>query len=169
MLIVDLVELDRLGRLQIETELPAEFLRWPDGDITLDAPLEVRLEARRAGRDLLVEGSLTGEVIVSCRRCLEPVHQRVEEDLSLFFRAGVDRLTAERDEVYQLPEGAREVDLTEPVHESLILAIPRYVECRAECRGLCPRCGVNLNDGTCSCDESDTDERWSPFHGLKLD
>lgn len=169
MLTVDLARLERLGRLRIETELPPDFTLWEEGDVALSGPLEVRLEARRAGRDLLVEGRLAGEVVINCRRCLEPVRQRIDEEVSFFFRAGIDRLAAEREEIYVLPEGVREVDLTDAVREHLLLSVPRFVECRAECRGLCPRCGVNLNDGTCSCEESDTDERWTPFHGLKLD
>jgi uncharacterized protein len=135
----------------------------------LHGPLAVRLEATRAGRDLLVRGRLSGEVVINCRRCLEPVLQKIDDEVSFLYRAGIDRPTAEREEVYQLPEGEREVDLTDAVREHLLLSIPRFVVCREECRGLCPRCGVNLNDGTCTCEESTTDERWAPFRGLRLD
>lgn len=169
MLTVDLVRLEKQGRLRIEEELPPDFPLWEGGDVKLEGPLSVRLEARRAGEDLLVEGRLSGEVVISCRRCLEPVRHRFDEEVSFFYRAGIDRLTAEREEVYALPEGEREVDLTDAVREHLLLSVPQFVECRADCCGLCPRCGINLNDGTCSCEESDTDPRWAPFRELKLD
>lgn len=169
MLTVDLSRLERQGRLKVEDDLPPDFPLWEDGDIRLHGPLEVRLEATRAGRDVLVRGRLHGEAELSCRRCLEPVLHEIDDEVSFLYRPGIDRLTAERDEVYTFPEGARELDLTDAVREHLLLSIPRYVECRAECRGLCPRCGVNLNEGTCTCEGPETDERWAPFRGLKLD
>lgn len=169
MLTVDLSRLERQGRLKVEDDLPPDFPLWEDGDIHLHGPLEVRLEATRAGRDVLVRGRLHGEAELSCRRCLEPVLYEIDDEVSFLYRPGIDRLTAERDEVYTFPEGARELDLTDAVREHLLLSIPRYVECRAECRGLCPRCGVNLNEGTCTCEGPETDERWAPFRGLKLD
>jgi uncharacterized protein len=169
MLTVDLSRLERQGRLRVEADLPPDFPLWEEGDVQLDGPLAVRLEASRAGRDLLVRGRLSGQVIINCRRCLEPVRQQIDDEVSFLFRAGIDRLTAEREEVYALPEGVREVDLTDAIREHLVLSVPRFVVCREECRGLCPRCGINLNDGTCTCEETDIDERWAPFRGLKVD
>jgi uncharacterized protein len=169
MLTVDLSRLERQGRLRVEADLPPDFPLWEEGDVQLDGPLAVRLETSRAGRDLLVRGRLSGQVIINCRRCLEPVRQQIDDEVSFLFRAGIDRLTAEREEVYALPEGVREVDLTDAIREHLVLSVPRFVVCREECRGLCPRCGINLNDGTCTCEETDIDERWAPFRGLKVD
>lgn len=169
MLTVDLTRLDRQGRLEVEADLPPDFILWEEGDIQLRGPLAVRLVARRAGRDLLVRGRLEGEVEIDCRRCLEPVIHVVDDEVEFIFRAGIDQVTAEREEVYLLPEGEREIDLEDAVREHLLLSIPRFVVCRAECRGFCPRCGINLNEGTCTCDEAEPDERWAPFRGLKLD
>lgn len=169
MLTVDLSRLERQGRLEIEEDLPPDFPLWKGGDVQLHGPLAVRLVATRVGRDVLVRGHLQGEAALNCRRCLEPVLQRIDDEVSFLFRAGIDRLTAEREEVYSFPEGARELDLTDAVREHLFLAIPTLVVCREGCRGLCPRCGVNLNDGTCTCEGPETDERWAPFRGLKLD
>jgi uncharacterized protein len=169
MLTVDLSRLERRGRLEIEEELPPAFPLRENGDIHLHGPLEVRLVASRAGRDILVRGRLHGKAELNCRRCLEPVLHQIDDEVSFFFRPGIDRLTAEREEVYAIPEGARELDLTEAVREHLLLSIPRFVVCREGCLGLCPRCGVNLNEGTCTCEGPATDERWAPFRGLKLD
>jgi uncharacterized protein len=169
MLTVDLARLDRQGRLEIEADLPPDFPLAKGKDIRLRGPLAVRLEATRAGHDLLVRGRLTGGVEIQCRRCLEPVVQQIDDEVSFIFRASIDQFTAERDEVYILPAGAREVDLTDAVREQLLLSIPEFVVCREECRGLCPRCGIDLNKGTCTCEESEIDERWAPFRKLKSD
>src|SRR5574341_1254798 len=58
------------------------------------------------------------------------------------------------------------VDLRPAVREELILAVPRFVECRADCRGLCPRCGKDLNAGPCGCPPA-TDLRWAALASLK--
>jgi uncharacterized protein len=47
------------------------------------------------------------------------------------------------------------------------LSIPLKVLCKDDCKGLCPRCGINLNDTSCSCDTTDTDPRWAPLSKLK--
>lgn len=170
MLTVDLIRLERQGRLRIDEDVEPDFTLWEEGDVELDGPLRVRLEARRAGRgDLLVEGRISAEIVIDCRRCLEPVRQQIDEEVSFFFRAGIDPVTAEREEVFPLPVGENEVDLTEAIREHLLLSVPRLVECRADCRGLCPRCGIDLNEGTCSCEDSEPDPRWAPFRELKLD
>jgi len=51
------------------------------------------------------------------------------------------------------------VDLTEVVRQHLVLALPLAARCREDCRGLCPRCGTNLNTGTCACDPREIDPR----------
>jgi len=54
-------------------------------------------------------------------------------------------------EAYLIPRRAAELDLGDAVREELILAVPEYVLCREDCRGMCPRCGVDLNAGPCDC------------------
>jgi uncharacterized protein len=169
MLTVDLTRLERFGRLTIEEDLPPDFPLWEGADFRPLGPIEVRLEVQRVGADVLVRGHLRGTIEFQCRRCLEPVVHGIDEPVTFLFRSGLDPVEAEREEVYPIPAGERELDLTDAVREHLMLAIPDFVVCRAECRGLCPRCGVNLNEGTCTCEEGGTDERWGPLRGLKLD
>jgi uncharacterized protein len=57
------------------------------------------------------------------------------------------------------------VDLAFALREELILAVPPFVECRPDCKGLCPRCGANLNDGPCDCPPR-SDPRWDALRGL---
>ena len=61
---------------------------------------------------------------------------------------------------------ATEIDLTPAIREELMLAVPRFVECRDDCKGICPQCGKDLNAGSCAC-EPVTEARWQPLQALK--
>lgn len=61
-----------------------------------------------------------------------------------------------------------EVDLGRIVGEQLVLGLPLRFLCRDDCRGLCPRCGTNLNEKTCACSKEEiADFRWEALKGLK--
>lgn len=169
MLKVDLGQLERKRRLAIEEDVPPDDPLWEGSGIQLRGPLSVRLEAQQVGADVLVRGRLSGEVELECRRCLQAVSVKVNEDVSLLFRPGVERVEAEREEVYPLPARTRELDLSEPVREHLLLAVPKFAICDQACRGLCPRCGANRNLEECRCEVLETDERWAALRKLKLD
>jgi uncharacterized protein len=53
------------------------------------------------------------------------------------------------------------VDLDELVREQILLGLPSRRLCREECKGLCPKCGADLNAGDCSCEQGEADPRWS--------
>jgi uncharacterized protein len=166
MLRVDLRQLERKNRLEIEQELPAEDPIWQDAGFQLAEPLSVQLEAQQAGHDVIVRGRLQGSVALSCRRCLEPVTAPVVEDVSLVFRPGLSRVEAEAEEVYALPERGEDLDLSDAIRELLVLAYPQYGMCREDCRGLCPQCGTNLNQETCDCAPAHADPRWAALRRL---
>ena len=68
------------------------------------------------------------------------------------------------------------LDLTDDVREDILLSLPLKFLCQEDCRGLCPHCGQNLNEGTCSCQELDQEisaeeqeeNPWSQLDKLKL-
>lgn len=169
MLQFDLGRLERERKLRLEAVVAPDDPMWQGTGIELTRPLDVELEAQQAGPDVVVRGEIAGEVALACRRCLRPVRVEVDDEVSALYRAGVDALEAEEEEVYPLPARGRELDVRELVREQLLLAVPQYAVCSESCRGLCSRCGVNLNEGECACGESEVDDRWGPLRKLKLD
>lgn len=65
----------------------------------------------------------------------------------------------------QLDQGERLI-LVEPVRQALFADIPLKPLCREDCKGLCQKCGVNLNDTTCACDKGAGDSRWDGLNDL---
>jgi uncharacterized protein len=112
-----------------------------------------RLYAQRVSGELVVRGTLSAEVEMRCARCSEFFSTSVT--VSDFLRA------------YSAPEGTDSVDVTEDMREEILLHIPGVALCSEACKGVCPRCGANLNEGSCECRK---DEGPNPFSALdKLD
>ena len=164
MLQVDLRELAR-GPVDTQAELAADDPLFEGLALGLAGPVRVggRLQATGEGR-FYWHGSLATRIGRDCRRCLQPVTVPVTADFGALFAQGIE---ADEDaESYALPANATEVDLRPAVREELVLAVPEFVVCRPECRGLCPRCGKDLNAGQCDC-PPEPEERWRALADLK--
>lgn len=166
MLTVDLGLLQRASRLEIDEQIGPGSPLLAGSEARLPEPLLVQAEVQQAGADVVVRGRMSGAVEVDCRRCLKAVRQALDEELTLLYVEGLDPLEAERQEAYPLPDKARMLDLGPAVREHVLLAAPRFALCDAACKGLCPKCGVDLNETTCECRESTVDERWAALRRL---
>jgi len=164
MLRVDLREL-ALGPVETRAELAHADPLFAETDIALREPVVVggRLQAIGEGR-FYWHGTLRTVVQGECRRCLAAVSTPVAADIGALFTQDAEAL--EDPDSYPVAAEGTEVDLTPAIREELLLAVPRYVLCREDCRGLCPRCGQDLNAGPCGCTPA-TDLRWQPLQALK--
>jgi uncharacterized protein len=89
----------------------------------------------------------------------------VTEELHLLFADQGDEETGESD-VYPLDPRAPSVDLRPAVREQWLLSVPAFALCRDECKGLCPRCGSDLNRGACQC-TAEAEPRWGALRELR--
>jgi uncharacterized protein len=167
MLKVGLAELRQRRRLPIDVDVPPDDPVWSGAGITFASPLAVSGEATQRGDDIVVRMRLIGEAMADCRRCLAPVPLPIDEEVEVVYRPGLTEVEAQAAEVYALPEQAREIDLAAAVLEHAVLAVPQYVTCEEECRGLCPRCGAELNRKECGCHEEVVDPRWAALRRLE--
>ena len=117
---------------------------------------DVRYElyAQRVSGELVVRGTLAAELEMRCARCSEFFSTTVT--VSDFLRA------------YPAPKGIDTVDITEDLREEILLHVPGFSVCSAECRGICPQCGVNLNTGSCECKTEQGPTPWSALDNLSL-
>jgi uncharacterized protein len=119
---------------------------------------------------VLVQGSLAAEVVLQCARCLEPVTVHLDVPVEETFEPTLDIATGqlvkpeEEDQALWINEH-HILDLSEVLRQDVLLEMPVHVLCRPDCRGLCPTCGQNLNEGTCDC-ESEPDPRWDSLREL---
>lgn len=136
----------------------------PEGSpIELDARLESVLEG------VLVTGVASMGVDAECARCLDPLHWDEDVDFSELF---VYPATDARGAVVEEPAGDDEptvvddcIDLEPLLRDAVVLSLPMAPVCRDDCAGLCPQCGVRLDDAPGHGHQT-TDPRWSALAGL---
>jgi uncharacterized protein len=164
MLRVDLRELAR-GPVETRGELGQDDPLLEGLDVALGGPVRVtgRLQATGEGR-FYWRGTVRTVVTGECRRCLTPVSTDVTAEASALFTQ--DPGARDDPDSYPLAPDATEIDLAPAVREELLLDVPRFLLCREDCRGLCPRCGRDLNAGPCGCAPA-ADPRWHALEALK--
>ena len=123
--------------------------------------ISVKGELLCAGEDRVsVTGTVSARTDTRCSRCLDPVSFPMTAELDAVFDRQPD---PEDPDLYSFE--ASTIKLTDAVRDALLLSMPMRVLCKPDCRGICPGCGVNLNRGTCTCQEGA--EVTNPFSALK--
>ena len=161
-MILDLRRLEQ-APAEVSGALSADDPVWEGVGFKLATELTVRATAEGSStRGVWVRGSFLGRILTQCRRCLEALEVEVADELAVFFDP--EATTVDEDMMlYVLDPGCDELDLRPVVRERVILAVPDYPICGEGCRGLCPRCGINLNERQCDCADAEPDPRWAPL------
>jgi uncharacterized protein len=119
---------------------------------------DVVIEAFDGG--VAVTGTLCSVWEGECRRCMVPLDGELVTEVRELFRRG----GGEDEGTY--PMGADHVNIRDMVSDALFAALPLLPLCREDCRGICPRCGSELNVAPCDCEEVHLDPRWSALEVL---
>lgn len=123
-------------------------------------------------RSVLVKCALDVEVELTCNRCLSrfrhPLKIKFEEEYipTVDVHSGAPLPGPEDAGAFTIDE-RHNIDLTEAVRQYALMAVPMKALCDADCAGLCPKCGQNLNQGKCDCPAEETDPRWAKLTELK--
>jgi len=152
---------------------PAEVHLQDSDEFTLEEGGALRCRVELRDEDTVsVSGHLLARLGLVCGRCLDPFSHKIDQKLELFLlphREGEDEEDevelSERDMVVGYYRDHR-IDLGELVREQFVLGIPMKRLCRADCKGLCLRCGINKNRESCDCPVTDTDPRLASLSRL---
>lgn len=119
------------------------------------------------GKNVLAKGWLSTKVYTHCVRCLEEFSLTLNAPVELVFENDPKLLEPPLDfdptaEIINYFDGSI-IDPKEVLRELIMLELPYLAYCKPDCKGLCQRCGTNLNNGTCSCPpQSKTDTKTQP-------
>lgn len=148
-----------------------EFTFDEPGDLRVEEDVMLhqltgRLRLTRTPQGIVVQGVLHALKSVECVRCLTTVDAPIEVPFEELFVLASNPLAENPDNKdYIIDEGGI-IDLTPIMREEGIVAVPIQVLCQQECKGLCPVCGQNLNEGSCDCDPDDIDPRMASLRSL---
>jgi len=147
------------------------------GQSALDDPdlghVRVSVEVVEEQGAVLARGELAGSAKVACSRCLGPVALPVDERFTLTFLPHADHVAGEDvelddDDIDVATHDGNTVDIAPVLRDHIVLSVPYAPLCSEQCKGLCARCGADLNQGACACPPVDADSRWSALQDLKL-
>ncbi len=142
-------------------------------EVGLDSRFTERLGVEatldKTGRQLRLRATIRAKGQFSCDRCLDEFEKTVTAQYSIVYviEEGGQKAQA-GEEVQYLSADANVLDLGEDVRQYLILAVPQKLLCSDECKGLCPKCGVNRNKVRCDCATNDIDPRWEGLRKMSF-
>ena len=138
-------------------------------------PVQVRVNLSRSGRVILVKSRVEARVKCICARCLDPFALTLTSEIRTSLRPKPDPRLATPEEVELSREDletdfyeGEEVNLSPLVQDQVLLTLPPKVICREDCRGLCQRCGKNLNRETCQCSGAEVDPRLASLKNFRV-
>jgi uncharacterized protein len=128
--------------------------------------VNARLDLSRTAAGYAVRMRFTAHVAGPCMRCLADADVPIEVDAR-----EVDQPETDDEELRSPYIDGDELDLSSWAHDALTLALPLQLLCRPDCRGLCPVCGVSLNDVDLAAHqhEPEPDPRWAALRELGSD
>jgi uncharacterized protein len=140
--------------------LPEEFQREVDIQATVE----------KTNGQFLLTAQVKAVARLECDRCLAPIQYPLNSLYRMWYvQEGGDTARADPAELQIIPHGLTVIDITEDVRQTVLLSVPLKHVCREDCRGLCPHCGKNLNEGACGCVEKISDSRWQGLRPLQND
>jgi uncharacterized protein len=132
----------------------------------------VRITLLRFGKKILVHGSVNVTVSLPCSRCLNdflcPVDLDFREEYTPLDDTGLkgDQELSDDELGTGFYEG-EEIDMVEIIKEQVLLAVPMKPLCKEECKGICSKCGTDLNEHSCNCEDDRIDPRLAPLAKYK--
>lgn len=132
-------QVERERKIQLTGELPVEFLGEPDTEmVKFSHPVKYNLELSATLGGIVLNGQISTQTECVCGRCLNKFDSELSAKICHFY---------EKDD-------SSELDIAEDVREDLLLEIPMNPNCSKNCKGLCLKCGQDLNKKTCKCDDT---------------
>ena len=150
-----------------EVSYEKKTYKGDDGEYPVVSSEPITITVKNLGnRKLEVTGGAKVTLAIPCARCLEPVEYTSE----LEFDQELDMKVSDNDRVKNLDEQSYltgyNLDADQLVDNELLMDLPMKVLCKEDCKGICNKCGANLNVNTCDCDTRSLDPRMAVIQDI---
>lgn len=140
-----------------------------DSGLEFVSPIELSLRVVRQRETFWVDAVVKVSVVLECARCLKRYKEDLEAEFKIVVRRGGGPLPGwDEEDMKLVPPEAEDVDITQEVHDFVLLSVPMKPLCSEGCRGLCPVCGADLNEEECGCRRERIDPRWEALTKIAL-
>ena len=134
------------GSVAFDFSPPLEEMEFDSGAAVRPGSRAIGTVRNSAGV-LILNAKLEAVMDCTCARCLKSFEKQVCQDIEAVLAEEVQ--DEENSDIYLL-EGDY-IDLDEVILTAFVLNMEQRFLCREDCRGLCEKCGKNLNEGPCDC------------------
>ena len=117
----------------VSEDVDAKAMGLDTQELKFAGPVQVAAAFSRERDTVLVDVAVKGATEQICGRCLEAYTQPYEDQFYLDYEVREDPV----------------LDITDDVRQEILLSYPVLFLCKEECKGLCPKCGTNLNERSC--------------------
>ena len=122
--------------ITLEKTITPSALDLDTGIVKLEQPIAIKADVHKISNTVMLDLALHTSLHLTCSRCLEGYEVDFDKEFNLNFPVSNSEYT---------------LDLSKDIREEIVLDYPIKPLCKAQCKGLCPRCGENLNQGRCKC------------------
>ena len=161
-MIIDLSELlslkDKVKSVEIPLEMDKFSTKLGSYEIVDKKPMTFKFTGLGKKR-VNMEAELLVVLLIPCDRCLEDVKQEIHISTSKEINLG-DTDNTQRDVLDEMTYlDGMSFDAEKFAYGEILMNLPMKILCSEDCKGICNRCGMNLNHGDCGCDTTEIDPR----------
>ncbi|MCF8240022.1 MAG: DUF177 domain-containing protein [Melioribacteraceae bacterium] len=142
-------------------------------ELELEEPFfgKVKVDGRmdKASHQIYLDCEVLSEAKFICDRCAEEYIEHLANNFQLIYLISRSEEENEDENVYFINPETTKINISGDVIEFVKLSVPMKKLCRDDCKGLCPKCGTNLNHGTCDCENEYENPVWEKLKEIKKD
>ncbi|MCR4962527.1 MAG: DUF177 domain-containing protein [Firmicutes bacterium] len=153
------------AHLDMDLRCMPECSRYGYDDLRFAEDLTFRGQVENCGNGMYkIDGAYQGKLVLTCSRCAQAFFLPAAGDLHRTYIAQQAKPAPEDSDDSEEEEtihfSGNDIDITQEILTEIYLSLPMQPLCRPDCRGLCPVCGQDLNNGSCACKGEQIDPRW---------
>jgi uncharacterized protein len=179
------IRLDQIKEDGLTLEFEKSVATYPilaemvaNGECEFAAPLRTALRALRIGDLVEIDGDIETIVRLPCSRCLRPFETPLKFSFALTYMQqaadGIEDTEPQEIELSAEDMGivyfqGDKINLKDVIQEQVVLEFPLRPLCQLDCKGLCPKCGTDLNQNPCDCEQRPSPGEFAVLKNLKLE
>lgn len=141
------------------------------------APVRTQLRAARIGDIFEAVGTVQTKIQLACSRCLNDFHFFVQSKFALTYTSEIPETDSEMthteielryEDMGLIYFSGEKIDLQPDIAAQVMLAMPVKPLCSEACKGLCPKCGIDLNKEACRCEKTPQNNQFAALRNLDL-